>query len=161
MDTVKAKATSTKEPIENAKERYAAAKRAIEEQGIFIRHLRPQARHSVQVPMAIVEAAMLLGAEELPFDADGDDVVELERIATLQHGGMTLAYRQRREDSFIEVSSALCSLKDVFSRKVGTTVAVEEFMAGRVLRIPNYAGVTPTELVDYIFGDFLVLDSEG
>lgn len=156
MDMPKAKATPNNETIDNAKERYEAAKRAIDEQGILIRHIRPQMRQTMRVP-----ATVLAELEGLPFEEDdAGAMVELERLATLQTGGMTLAYRQRREDSFVEVSSALCSIKDVFSRKVGATVAVEAFMAGRVLRIPNYAGVTPTELVEFLFGQFLIADDD-
>lgn len=69
----------------------------------------------------------------------------------LDTGGMTVAYRRNPGDSFVEVATALCSVRDIYNKKMGTTLAVEAFMNDRVVRLPLY-GATPESVIAYLFG---------
>lgn len=111
------------EIIENQALRYAAARQKIEEEGLHVTHIRAQGM------MPGMDAAL----------------VSLK-------GGMTVVYRQLPGDSFIEIATSLCSKEDNFSRKVGTVLAVEQFMNERRIRVP-LNGLTPLELVDTLFVD--------
>lgn len=77
-------------------------------------------------------------------------IVDGER-AFLDTGGMTVAYRRNPGDSFVEVSTALCSVRDIYNKKMGTTLAMESFMNDRVVRIPLY-GASPEAVIAYLFG---------
>ncbi|KWA83916.1 hypothetical protein WL29_21355 [Burkholderia ubonensis] len=74
----------------------------------------------------------------------------------LHQGGITVAFRQLREDSFVEISTAMCSMKDVYNRKVGTTLAVEQFMNHRRIRVPAFC-LEPAEVVESLFRGHLTL----
>jgi hypothetical protein len=110
--------------VENQAERYAAARRVMEEDGIRIKHFRPR----------------VVGSPE------GDEM--------LHNGGLTVAYRQLNTDSFVEVSTALCSHHDTYNRKVGTLIAVEQFANHRRIRVPAL-DLTPEEAVDSVFENHL------
>lgn len=79
------------------------------------------------------------------------------RAFAVQNGGMTVAFRQRKGETFVEVATAICSLKDTYSRKVGTALAVEAFMNERVIRLPNYDKSPAVDLVELVFGDSILL----
>ena len=54
-------------------------------------------------------------------------------------GGLTVAYRKvSLFDSgvMVEVAVATCSQEDCFSRKLGTSLAIEKFLAGEVIQLP-------------------------
>lgn len=106
--------------------RYGAARRAMEEQGIHIKHFRL----SLIVPPACPH--------------QGPGVVESQR------GGITVAYRHVKNESFVEVATAICSDRDVYDRKVGTIVAVEQFVNLRRIRIPHF-GEHPAKAVEQLF----------
>jgi hypothetical protein len=110
--------------VENQAERYAAARRVMEEDGIKIKHFRPR----------------VVGSHD-------DETM-------LHNGGLTVAYRQLKTDSFVEVSTALCSHNDTYNRKVGTLIAVEQFANHRRIRVPAL-DLTPEETVDSLFEDHL------
>jgi hypothetical protein len=109
--------------------RYAAARRVADEEGIRIKHFRP-----------------------LVLDTPEGD-------AFLHQGGITVAYRKLSTDSFIEVSTALCSHHDTYNRKVGTLLAVEQFANLRRIRVPVF-DLTPEEAVDSLFGSHLTFVAE-
>jgi hypothetical protein len=110
--------------VENQAERYAAARRVMEEDGIKIKHFRPY----------------VVGSHD-------DETM-------LHNGGITVAYRQLKTDSFVEMSTALCSHNDTYNRKVGTLIAVEQFANHRRIRVPAL-DLTPEETVDSLFEDHL------
>lgn len=113
--------------LENQSERYQAARRVIEDEGITIQHLRLR---------AIVPGALL----------------------TSHTGGMTVAYRHGN-DSFVEIATAICSEQDVYNRKVGTIVAVEQFHNHRRIRIPLF-GAHPVDAIEHLFGGYLTFVDE-
>ncbi len=115
--------------IENQAERYTAARRVMEEEGISVKHFRLHVLGPVQ------------------------DVA-------MHKGGVTVAYRQLRTASFVEVATALCSDHDVYNRKVGTALAVEQFVNMRRIRVPAF-GLSPAEVVESLFrGHTTFIDQE-
>lgn len=114
--------------IENLAERYKAAQEVRVAEKIHVKHYRPTA-----------------------YDFDG------VRVRS-QNGGATIAYRHRNGDSFIEIATAVCSVRDMYNRKAGTTLSVESFMNGQVIRVPTY-GATPGDVVDRLFGNYFEFDS--
>lgn len=68
-------------------------------------------------------------------------------------GGITVAYRQLNTDSFVEISTAICSKHDIYNRKVGTILAVEQFMNMRRIRVPAFGGA-PSDVVEALFRDY-------
>ena len=78
----------------------------------------------------------------------------------VQHtGGMTVAYRQLEGDSFVEIATAICSEKDVYDRKVGTILAVEQFDNLRRIRVPLF-GAHPADAIEHLFRDYLTFVEE-
>jgi hypothetical protein len=77
-----------------------------------------------------------------------------EGIVASHTGGLTVAYRQLETDSFVEIATAICSEKDVYDRKVGTILAVEQFDNQRRIRVPLF-GAHPTEAIEHLFGAYL------
>jgi hypothetical protein len=68
-------------------------------------------------------------------------------------GGVTVAYRHKSTNTFVELATAICRDDEVFSRKLGTQVAVEQFTLGHVIRVPLYgraAAAVVAELFDAI-----------
>jgi hypothetical protein len=49
--------------------------------------------------------------------------------------GMTIAFRDTGKP-VIEISTALCKNGDTFAKKVGTYVAVQNFLSGHTIRVP-------------------------
>lgn len=113
--------------IENLEQRYAAAKALMAEEGIFIKHYRPT------------------------IYLDNDEVVRV------QNGGLTVAYRRRKGDSFVEIATAVCSARDMYNRKVGTVLAVEAFANNQRIRVPDF-GATPGQVVNRLFCEYVCFD---
>ena len=66
---------------------------------------------------------------------------------------MTVAYREG--SSTIEIATSIVHPLDKFCRKMGTKLAVEAFLAGKVTRLPKVAHVGKLSAVrhlDYMFG---------
>ncbi len=79
----------------------------------------------------------------------------------LHNGGITVAFRQLRTDSFVEIATSLCSRHDLYNRKVGTALAVEQFMNMHRIRVPVF-GATAEQAVDALFqGYTLLVDVEA
>lgn len=106
--------------LENLSERYEKAQAVQAQEGILIKHCQLEEEESPGVVVRYLE------------------------------GGMTVAYRHCKGNSFIEVATAVCSLKDLYNRKAGTVLSVENFMNGRVIRVP-LLGRTPGEVVEEMF----------
>lgn len=54
-------------------------------------------------------------------------------------GGMTIAFRKANEfksGTMVEVAVNTCSYKDTFSRKIGTTGALNKFFDGETIQLP-------------------------
>jgi hypothetical protein len=82
------------------------------------------------------------------------ETVGPEGICGLHRGGMTIAYRQLETDSFVEIATAICSEKDVYDRKVGTILAVEQFDNLRRIRVPLF-GAHPADAIEHLFRGYL------
>lgn len=72
------------------------------------------------------------------------------------YGGVTIAYRWNRGDTFIDVATAHCSDQDIFIKKVGAAIALSHLSLGCFVRLPfkrqnKSSGVTPTHLVRQLF----------
>jgi len=106
--------------------RYTSARRAIEEEGITVKHFR---LHVLTPPAHLHDTPHLVASHT---------------------GGITVAYRQLKTDSFIEVATALCSDRDIYDRKIGTTLAVEQFMNLRRIRVPSF-GADPAAAIEQLF----------
>jgi hypothetical protein len=79
-------------------------------------------------------------------------------LATLT-GGISVAYRQRAGNSFIELSTAICRQNENFSRKLGTLFAVEQFIAGQHIRVPTF-GLTAEDVMDGMFLSLTTADAD-
>lgn len=51
-------------------------------------------------------------------------------------GGLTVAYTHDASDSFIVMSTAICSSRDPFVRAVGRTIAINNYFAGNTIKFP-------------------------
>jgi len=63
----------------------------------------------------------------------------------LRRRGMTVAYIAT--GGLVEVATAVCHPRDTFTKKVGTKLAVEAFLAGQTVLLPVEKGVTPQNAV--------------
>lgn len=67
-------------------------------------------------------------------------------------GGLTVVYfkTDKRAKTLI-ISTAICSEKDQYNKKIGTTLAVERYISGQCIQVPKIAGHTPDSYIKYIF----------
>ncbi|KVP65580.1 hypothetical protein WJ96_04220 [Burkholderia ubonensis] len=77
----------------------------------------------------------------------------------LHNGGITVAFRQLPTDSFVEISTAMCSQKEIYNRKVGTALAVEQFANHRRIRVPAL-GLPPAQVVESLFRGHLTFTDQ-
>jgi hypothetical protein len=82
-----------------------------------------------------------------------------EGVVASHTGGITVAYRKLETDSFVEIATAICSEKDVYDRKVGTILAVEQFDNQRRIRVPLF-GAHPTDAIEHLFRGYLTFVDE-
>ena len=78
-------------------------------------------------------------------------------VMVFHKGGITVAYRQLPTDSFIELATAVCSPRDIYHRKVGTSLAVEQFANMHRIRVPVY-GLQPHEVVERLFREYTTFE---
>lgn len=121
---------------------------------------RKPARKVVNAAALENQAARYQAARRV-IDESGIKIVHMRLRAVLpegivgsHHGGMTIAYRQLETDSFIEIATAICSEKDLYDRKVGTILAVEQFDNQRRVRIPLFRA-HPVDAIERLFGNYL------
>lgn len=74
-------------------------------------------------------------------------------------GGITVAYRKEKNVSYMEIATAICSDKDIYDRKRGTVVAVEQFANLRRIRVPLF-GAHPADAVEHLFSGYLTFVDE-
>jgi hypothetical protein len=74
-------------------------------------------------------------------------------------GGVTVAFRKLESDSFVEIATSICSDRDVYDRKVGTILAVEQFDNMRRIRMPLF-GAHPADAIEHLFRDYLTFADE-
>ncbi|MBK3779971.1 hypothetical protein G3A43_06860 [Paraburkholderia aspalathi] len=134
MTTTTAKTTLTPEQIA---ERVAASRAAVAEQ-------RAAVRQRELATAADVEREGLTIAH---FRRKFVSALAEGRSHT---GGVTVAYRHKSTNTFVEIATAICRDDEVFSRKQGTQTAVDQFKQGRVIRVPLY-GRDAVEVVQELF----------
>ncbi|MEX3984259.1 hypothetical protein AB4Y45_35470 [Paraburkholderia sp. EG287A] len=77
-------------------------------------------------------------------------------IAAQEHmGGVSVAYRHKRANTFIEIATAICRDDEVFNRKLGRQAAVDQFARGRVIRVPLY-GRAAADVVAEMFDNVTI-----
>lgn len=114
---------------EDEAKRYAAARQFMADEGVSVMHLRLKELHP-----------------------------EIGLFAS-HTGGITVAYRRQHSTSFMEISTAICSERDIYDRKVGTIYAVEQFANQRSIRIPLF-GAEPQDAIEHLFGGYLTFLQE-
>lgn len=80
----------------------------------------------------------------------GVRIIHINRVAT---GGpsMTVAYKEINK-SHIKIATSVCHKSDSFDKKIGTKLAVNNFLDGKTIIIPN-PKYNVTEALKEMFGD--------
>jgi hypothetical protein len=85
----------------------------------------------------------------------GLKVMHIRPNAHTGHRGMTIAYRQQhRKASVVEIATALVHPSDTFTKKIGTRLAVESFVAGQTVLLPvarRFRKTDVTHMLSYYF----------
>lgn len=113
--------------IENLATRYAAALAYKQENQVLIKHFRRQAVDPV-----------------------------VGRGFRCNQGGMAVAFQHKKGNSFIEVATANCSLKDMYNRKVGTVLAIEAFANGQCIRLQLLPDESPMDVIEHLGSRYTV-----
>ena len=50
-------------------------------------------------------------------------------------GGMTVVWKDNKPGRLFPASTAICNNKDIFSREIGRTLAVQNFEAGHIIQL--------------------------
>lgn len=66
------------------------------------------------------------------------------------HRGFTIAYK-RKNRNVVEIATSIVHTNDTFTKKVGTRLAVEAFVAGRTTYLPIPSGCKQTDLTHALF----------
>lgn len=111
---------------------------------------RPQKTVLENLAERYAEARKIMAAEGISIKHFRQIVTISGEAHGLHNGGTTVAFRQLKSDSFVEVATALCGQNDIYNRKAGTVVAVEQFMNQRRIRLPLH-GRHPADVVELFF----------
>lgn len=72
-----------------------------------------------------------------------------------QHkGGVTIAYQYIQGNSYVTIATSLCSKNDSYDKKIGRTLAVENFVSGKTVNIPYSDNTEDCSPGNYIGGLF-------
>lgn len=71
----------------------------------------------------------------------------------LRRKALTVAFRQNHKGHNIEIATAVVNPNDAFSRKIGTKLAVENFLDGKTTTIPD-AYSNAVRSIRYMFGQY-------
>lgn len=102
--------------------------------------------HTVKQLMNDYRAELLADAK-----AQGVGIVHINP-SWLNKGGITIAFKkssQYKSGSMVDVAVATCSKLDTFSRKIGTTIALEKFFEGETIQLPLLQSF-PDEELSYV-----------
>jgi hypothetical protein len=66
-------------------------------------------------------------------------------------GGFAVAYSKQPRDSFVVLSTAVCSSKERYCRKIGKSLAVNNYLQGRVITLPVPKWMTASEVIHMYF----------
>jgi hypothetical protein len=70
-------------------------------------------------------------------------------------GGVAVVYRRQKKNSFIELSTAICSKKDQYNKKIGRILATESFERGEVIRVPLRRGFNSANVISMMFSELV------
>lgn len=134
MTTTTAKTTLTPEQIA---ERVAASRAAVAEQRAAVR------QRELRTAADIQREGLTIAHFRRKFVSEVGE-------ARSHTGGVTVAYRHKSTNTFIEIAASICRDDEVFSRKLGTQTSVEQFTQDHVIRVPLY-GRDAAEVVQELF----------
>lgn len=79
-------------------------------------------------------------------------------------GGLTVAFRkclpEQVSTNMVDVSVAVCSRSDTFSRKIGTYNALEKFFYGEIISLPLSSGYADEDLAGTVKFAFTALSDQ-
>jgi len=79
----------------------------------------------------------------------GVSIVHIKEHDGWRKGGMTVAFRKCNEykhGRMVEVAVAVCSPEDIFSRKIGTKMALEKFFSNKTIELPLLTFSMPEDI---------------
>lgn len=71
-----------------------------------------------------------------------------------QLGGFTVAYFQKKGDSFVTLATAVCSSKERYCRKVGKSLALANLLENRCITLPVPKWSTAPSTIQAYFGQY-------
>lgn len=79
---------------------------------------------------------------------------------TRDKGGLTICYHYDKKNSFLHFSTSVCSLSDMYNRKLGRQRALENLREGKSVMFPYNKKVwnSPTQMLIMMMGDTLALN---
>ena len=90
----------------------------------------------------------------------GVGIVHIKEHDTWRKGGMTVAFRkcnQYKSGRMVEVAVAVCSPEDTFSRKIGTSMALQKFFSGETIELPLLTYWLPEDINEAVKKAFTAL----
>lgn len=66
-------------------------------------------------------------------------------------GGFTVVYHQAKRNSFVTLSTAVCSSKERYCRKIGKSLAVDNFVAGKTITLPVPKWTSAPRVIEAFF----------
>lgn len=66
-------------------------------------------------------------------------------------GGISVAYQHDPRNSFVKISTSVCSAKDQFNTKIGRVLAIENFMNQKTICLPYSKKIDDME-INYFIG---------
>ena len=79
----------------------------------------------------------------------GVGLVHIHEHDSWRKGGMTVAFKkcnQYKHGRMVEVAVSVCSPEDVFSRKIGTLLALDKFFSGHTIDLPLLTFSQPEDI---------------
>lgn len=71
------------------------------------------------------------------------------------NGGITVVYRQQKNNTVIELATAVCSAKDQYNKKIGRILATERFANGQVIQVPLRRGFNSADVISLMFRELV------
>ena len=68
-----------------------------------------------------------------------------------QLGGFTVVYSKSNRDSFVVLSTAVCSTQERYCRKTGKTLAVKNYLQDKCITLPVPKWMTASEVIHAYF----------
>lgn len=102
------------------------------------------------IPSPLKEAEEFIRQELLrKAKVCGVGIVHIHEHNSWRKGGMTVAFKkcnQYKHGRMVEVAVSVCSPEDIFSRKIGTKMALEKFFDGYTIELPLLTFSQPEDI---------------